>query len=339
MEDLHVKILWGIGFFLLYALLLQPLIVRILFPLAREGARQPRMRTTVPLILLSLALLVLPLIVIDTFAIVRLFYAMMAITNIQKVVSYIKEGGSAGPLGEQKEEYLSFMADYTTNFAERPVPLSADEGTPDPGQLRFRALLKLAVPAIVILLNVKLGLWRYTPPLCATAMKGLLFIVGLSAQQDLVRAGLIKRGFRPDVVILDMRLFRSDTFSGSLLRANPTTHQWLLRYVYLPLGGKMHLLRSTLACYLLSGLWHEYLLSIASMRISGLWFAYFALNGLFVYGDGFVRPHRQALFRKVGEYTFACRALKIAWLIGYSFIQLCLAHLFMTGLGQVIRFH
>jgi len=127
MEDLQVKILWGIGFFLLYALLLQPLIVRILFPLAREGARQPEMRTTVPLILLSLALLVLPLIVIDTFAIVRFFYAMMAITNIQKVVSYIKEGGGAGPLGEQKEEYLSFMAGYTTNFAERPVPLSADE--------------------------------------------------------------------------------------------------------------------------------------------------------------------------------------------------------------------
>ena len=154
MEDLHVKILWGIGFFLLYALLLQPLIVRILFPLARECVRQPRMRTTVPLILLLLALLVLPLIVIDTFAIVRLFYAMMAVTNIQKVVSYIGEGGSVGPLDEQKEEYLSFMAGYTTNFADRPVPLSADEEPPDPGQLRFRALLKLAVPAIVILLNV-----------------------------------------------------------------------------------------------------------------------------------------------------------------------------------------
>jgi len=339
MEALHVKILWGIGFFLLYSLLLQPLIVRILFPPAREGARQPGMRTTVPLILIFLVLLILPLIVIDTFAIVRLFYAMMAVTNIQKVVSYIKEGGGSGAPGEQQEEYLSFMAGYTTNFSERPVPLSADEETPDPGRLRFRALTKLAVPAIVILLNVKLGLWRYTPPLCATAVKGLLFIVGLSAQQDLVRAGLIKRGLRPDVVILDMRLFRSDTFSGSLLRANPTTHQWLLRYVYLPLGGKMHLLRSTLACYLLSGLWHEYLLSIASMRINGLWFAYFALNGLFVYGDGLVRPHRQALFRKVGKDTFTCRAMKIAWLIGTSFIQLCLAHLFMTGLGQVIRFH
>jgi len=89
----------------------------------------------------------------------------------------------------------------------------------------------------------------------------------------------------------------------------------------------------------LSGLWHEYRLSIASVRISGLWFAYFALNGLFVYGDGLVRPHRQALYRKVGEDSFPCRVLKIAWLIGYSFIQLCLAHLFMLGLGQVIRFH
>jgi hypothetical protein len=265
---------------------------------------------------------------------------MMAITTMQKVVSYIKEGGStAGSQDEQREEYLSFMAGYTTNFAERPLPLSGNEEVPDPGRLRFRALLKLAVPAITILLNVTLGLWRYTPPLCATAVKGLLFIVGFSAQQDLVRAGLIKKGLRPDVVILDMRLFRSDTFSGSLLRANPTTHQWLLRYVYLPLGGKSRRLRSILACFLLSGLWHEYLLSIASMQISGLWFAYFALNGLFVYGDGLVRPHRQALYRRVGEDSFSCRVLKITWLIGYSLIQLCLAHLFMTGLDQVIRFH
>jgi hypothetical protein len=75
------------------------------------------------------------------------------------------------------------------------------------------------------------------------------------------------------------------------------------------------------------------------MRISGLWFAYFALNGLLAYGDGFVRPHRRALIRKVGENSFAGRALKIGWLIGYSFVQLCVAHLFMTGLGQVIRFH
>lgn len=339
MEELHVKIFWGIVFFLLYAFVLQPLIVRIFFPLVRQGAGQPGKRRKAALILLLLTLLVLPLIVMDTFAIVRLFYAMMAITNIQKVVSYIKEGGGTGSAGEQKEEYLSFMAGYTTNFAERPGPLSGEEETPDPGQLRLRALLKLAVPVIVILLNVKLGLWRHTPPLCATAVKGLLFIVGLSAQQDLVRAGLLKRGLRPDVSILDMRLFRSETFSGSLLRANPTTHQWLLRYVYLPLGGRTHPLRSILACYLLSGLWHEYLLSIASMRISGLWFAYFALNGLFVYGDGLLRPHREGLYRKVGEDSFACRVSKIAWWTGYSFIQLCLAHLFMTGLGQVVRFH
>jgi hypothetical protein len=338
-EEIHVEILLGIGFFLLYVLVLQPLILRILYPPVRDTAGRRGTREKVLLGLACLALLLLPLMVPEEIKVVRLFYAMMAVTTIQKVVSYVKEGGGTAPSHGGREEYLYFMNGPTTNFTERPGPLSEGEETPDPGRLRLRALAKLAVPAIVIVLNVKLGLWRYTPPLLATAVKGLLFIVGLSAQQDLVHAGLIRKGLRPDVVILDRRLFRIETFSGSLLRANPTTHQWLFRYVYLPLGGKMHRSRSVLASYVLSGLWHEYMLSIASMEIRGLWFAYFTLNGLFVLADDRIKPCRQALFRKAGEGAAPFRVLRIAFLVGYGFIQLCLAHLFMLGLGQVVRFH
>jgi hypothetical protein len=231
------------------------------------------------------------------------------------------------------------MDGYTTNYAERPETLRPEETPPDPWQLRCRALGKFAVPAVVGLLNVQLELWRYTPPLAATLVKALLYVLVLSGQQDLVRAGLRKKGFRPKGVVVDMRLFWSQTYAQTVLRTNPITHRWLFRYVYLPLGGRQHLLRNVLACYLLSGVWHEYLLAIASMQVSGLWFAYFALTGLIVCGERLLMPFRKALFRRLGEGTLGYRALKVAFPIGNLLLNVCMAHLIMMGFNQVIRFH
>jgi hypothetical protein len=264
---------------------------------------------------------------------------MMAITTIHKLVSYLSERRRLAPAEDPKKEYFEFMNGLTTNFTERPAPQTAGEPVPSPGALRWRAAATLAIPALAAISNVQLGLWRYTPPWVATPVKVLLFILILSAQQDLVHAALIKKGLKPDIKIVDFRLFCSETYAQVLLRANPVTYKWLLRYIYIPLGGENRRLLGTLAAYFLSGLWHEYLLIIASMKITGLWFSYFALNGLLVCAESLLMPYREKLYQRLDARSTAYRVLKTTVPILNFTLNVCVAHLMFVGLEAVISFH
>ena len=335
---LFAKILLGVVLVLAYPLVLQPLAVSLYYKSIQRVWRT-RSADTFMLLVVSLALLLLPFLIPRFLPVVRLFYAAMAIILIQKVVSYLREHGWPWSLVEPQHGYVDFMHSCTINYSERPEPLEEGEETPSPTYLRWRAALHYAVVAAAIVLNVTMGIWRYTPPLAATLAKVLLCILAFHATQDVLNAGLIKKGLKPDIVLIDLRLFWSRTYELCVLRMNPITYRWLLRYVYLPLGGKNHPLRNILACYLASGLWHEYALSIASMKVSGLWCAYFTLNGLIVCVEGLLRNHRERFFERLGEGTVRYRMVELAMSTMNFALNVCVAHLLFLGLDQVIRFH
>jgi D-alanyl-lipoteichoic acid acyltransferase DltB (MBOAT superfamily) len=136
-----------------------------------------------------------------------------------------------------------------------------------------------------------------------------------------------------------LRLFVSDTYEKVLLRLNPTTHRWLLRYVYLPLGGNQNRVRNTLLSYGLSGLWHEYLLVAASMTLTGLWFAYFAVNGVIVSLEPFAGSVRGALLSGFAPASIAHRTLSRAVQLLNFLLNVLVAHLMFRGLELVVEFH
>jgi hypothetical protein len=334
----YKDILWGVGLVLLYILALQPLFISILYRLLQRisvGRGGLRFDLTA----LAISLLLLPFALPAAFALVRAFYGMMAIANIQKLVSYWNEGGPRGAALDSKAAYLDFMNGLTTNYWEQPAPLAVSAEKPDPRKLRLSALFKIVVLAAAVLLNVRFRLWTVTPPLAATLVKSLLFVVFLWAQRDLVHAALIAKGLKPDIQVVDLRLFVSDTYEKVLLRLNPTTHRWLLRYVYLPLGGNQNRVRNTLLSYGLSGLWHEYLLVAASMTLTGLWFAYFAVNGVIVSLEPFAGSVRGALLSGFAPASIAHRTLSRAVQLLNFLLNVLVAHLMFRGLELVVEFH
>ncbi len=334
----YQDLFWGAGFVLLYILALQPLFISILYRLLQRSSASRR-GFRFDLTVLALSLLLLPFALPAAFTLVRAFYGMMAIANIQKLVSYWKEGGPRGAELDSKGAYLDFMNGLTTNFWEQPAPLASSDEKPDPRRLRLAALVKIAILTAAVLLNVRLNLWTRTPPLAATLVKSLLFVVFLWAQRDLVHAALIAKGLKPDIQVVDLRLFVSDTYEKVLLRLNPTTHRWLLRYLYLPLGGNRNRVRNTLLSYGLSGLWHEYLLVAASMKLTGLWFAYFAVNGVVVSFEPAIGPSRTALLARFAPDSMVHHSLKRVIQLVNFLLNVLVAHLMFLGLEQVVDFH
>lgn len=334
----YQDIFWGAGFVLLYLLALQPLFISILYRLLQRSSGSHR-GFRFDLTALALSLLLLPFALPAAFTLVRAFYGMMAIANIQKLVSYWQEGGPRGAALDSKGAYLDFMNGLTTNYWEQPAPLAASDEKPDPRRLRLAALVKIVILAAAVFLNVRLDLWTETPPLAATLVKSLLFVVFMWAQRDLVHAALISKGLKPDIQVVDLRLFVSDTYEKVLLRLNPTTHRWLLRYVYLPLGGNRNRIRNTLLSYGLSGLWHEYLLVAASMKLTGLWFAYFAVNGVIVSLEPVVGSLRNVLLARFVPDSMAHWTLKRVINMMNFLLNVLIAHLMFRGLELVVEFH
>ncbi len=335
---LSLKILLGVGVALFYIAVLYPWAVRLLGNVARREWETKR-PCSAAYVAISLGMLVLPFGVPRFLAPVRLFYAAMAVLTILKLISYLKEHGWPRRLLAHQEDFTAFMHTYTINYPERPEPCEDGESMAEPRALKRRAYLICALVGAIGFLNVSLALWRYTPAPIVTIAKFVCVVLLLQATQDVLRARLIRKGLRPDLVLVDLRLFWSRTFELAMLRTHPMLYRWLLRYLYVPLGGRNHPIRNMMLCYVFSGILHEYMLAIASMKLSGLWFAYFAANGLLVCCESVVKPSRERLLIRLGERSFWYQATEVLFRLVNLLLTLALAHVLFMGLDQVIVFH
>jgi hypothetical protein len=73
-------------------------------------------------------------------------------------------------------------------------------------------------------------------------------------------------------------------------RYNRPVSQYFYEDVWMPAGGARAPARATLLCFLVSGLFHEYIFAVATVRITGYQVAFFALHGVAVVATARLRP-------------------------------------------------
>lgn len=335
---LALKILLGVGFVVFYVAVLHPVLVGLLYKTARKEWRTGTPRKAV-YFLICIAALLLPFGVPRFLAPVRLFYAAMAVGLILKLISYLKEHGWPGRPFDPGKDFLEFMNGYAINYPERPEPFEDDEAVPRPAALVRRAVIVYALVASIAALDHSLGLRRSIPLFATNTVTFVSFVLFLQATQDAIRFRLLGRGLKPEISLVDLRLFWSKTYELAVSRTNPMLYRWLLRYVYVPLGGRNHPARTMLVCCLLGGVLYEYLLVSASMRLSGLWFASFAAHGFLISCESLLGPRRERLVLRLGERPLWSQGLVALVSFLNLVVTLAVAQLFSLGLDQVVRLH
>lgn len=107
-------------------------------------------------------------------------------------------------------------------------------------------------------------------------------------------------------------------------RYNRVVHQYLNEDVFKPLGGARRPFLAIMACFLVSGLLHEYLLSMAAGRFQGLQTAFFLLHGLAVATTARVKP--------TGWRRWF-------WVAGTLVFNIAASVLFLASVHEVIPFY
>ena len=74
--------------------------------------------------------------------------------------------------------------------------------------------------------------------------------------------------------------FRSSSPGEFWARWNIPVHEWLRADVFLKAGGRHHFWRATLFTFIVSGIFHEYTISLASNTLNGFMVTYFLIQFL-----------------------------------------------------------
>ena len=339
MDSTTIRVLLTLGIIGAWILVVQPAVTGLLYRTMALGAG-PRTRIA-SMIAACAALAPLPLAIPPDLGIARLIIAMMIVTLVHKCVSFwVERSGSGKPSAPgERADFMEFAAGFTTNYRERTPAPGPGESTLSARALMAKAILKLSVVAAAVVLNVLLELWQTIGPLESTFIKFPLWILVLSANQDLVRAGLVRKGLGAGIVTVDPGLFWPSSHRDFIVRCNPITHRWLHRYIYLPLGGNRSPYRNIMICYIVSGLWHEYILSISSLQITGIWFAYFLINGALVALERALGRGRGEIIGGSVDGSPAQKLIQAVSPLFHLILNIALFHLIFVGLEQVFLFH
>lgn len=180
-------------------------------------------------------------------------------------------------------------------------------GREKPGSSRLDFLLYLIIPAVVrwdtprrrdtrravrALLTglMQLGiLWllfalvpyldRHNPAQLLTTELGIYFTV--AGAFNLIVIPLALRGLDYDDPFHNPLASRTPgEFWG--VRWNTWVNHQLYRYVFVPMGGRRHPIRGTLAAFAFSGAFHEALVGVGTLSFPGWMFAYFLVQGVLV---------------------------------------------------------
>jgi len=172
-----------------------------------------------------------------------------------------------------KRFFHSFECLYTADIRKSFVtsPLTPPAGNGGRGDF-YRGLLYLALGTTFLLLNRHSGWWRLSPQLdyLTLGLEYYLLCVGLVY----LGVGIHKRmGYEVEGFFHEPASARSpgEFWAGW----NVPVHEWLRDNVYKRVGGRRHPYRGLFATFLFSGLFHEYIISLASNTLNGFMVAYF----------------------------------------------------------------
>ncbi len=173
-----------------------------------------------------------------------------------------------------KRFFHSFECMYTTNIRKSFV---RESPIVSPRSVISKGLLYIVLGMACLLLNRHYGWWKVSP---------LMDYFTLGVEYYFLCVGLVYFG----VGIHRGMGYRVNGFFREPIRArsplefwarwNIPVHEWLRDNIYKKLGGHRHRYRGLFATFFLSGLFHEYILSMASNTLNGYMLAYFMIQFL-----------------------------------------------------------
>lgn len=229
----------------------------------------------------------------------RLVVACLAASYAMKLIDL-----HIGALHGQRVDFRSFVA-----FIANPVQLvqrrTGSERQPGASVNGRDWLRSLAGLLLMIALLRWTGTFDWTawPFLLEHAVRaGLFFLMVLFLFQQLAALARMMGAYAIDP---ENRPFLARTPAEFWRRYNRWVSQFLQEDVFIPLGGRRHPVRVTMAVFALSGIGHEYIFYIATGRVLGYQMAFFLLQGMAVVLTLRVKPKgRAALAWGTATWTF-----------------------------------
>jgi hypothetical protein len=211
----------------------------------------------------------------ETIRILRCFIAIVVALSAIRIYSYLRERKRRGA-----REFLSFLSIglfsphlvYSKHrYDSRPV---------HKGQQIARMLIALLVMPLawmgakrLIVSEASRNSWLVNHLIVLAG-----FVIIMQAFGQFCYAKWRLRGLRVRPLIDNILLSR--TPADFWRRWSWPMHAWLYRYVYLPSGGRRHLVRAVLAVFFVNGLMHEAVAFVAIGRVTGHQTLYFMVSAL-----------------------------------------------------------
>lgn len=248
--------------------------------IARLGTSWRRGLLFWPVILVQL---LVPLPLPKEYPLLKWFLLSNTCLHVFKLIDYYHRYESLSEKDRSfKRFFHSFECLYTANirksFVKEDSP-SVPARTDGPRKGFYQGLLYFVLGMAFLALNRHFGWWSLSPRVdyLTLGVEYYFLCVGLVN----IGVGIHRMmGYRVEGFFLEPT--RAGSPGEFWARWNVPVHEWLKYNVYKKLGGHRHPYRGLFTTFLASGMFHEYIISLASNTLNGFMVAYFMTQFLFV---------------------------------------------------------
>ncbi|WP_165250617.1 MBOAT family O-acyltransferase [Paludisphaera soli] len=248
------------------------------------------------------AILAAPLLIPPDRVGLRAAAAVLAADLALKVLDFFPRGTGRGPAGYR--EYVRLLVPFPIFAVVYPAHKRRLPRPDAPGPHVARVLAGTAgfVAALSVLHALSSMEWLPADFAAAHAARLVLFVVAIESLSQALFGLERLAGYDTTPIVRDA--YRSRTVAEFWRRWNPRVHEWLLRHVFRPAGGRRAPIRSTFAVFLVSGLFHEVMFGMATSRFDGLQLAFFLAQIPAVLASGLLeRLARQNLVGRAAAHA------------------------------------
>jgi D-alanyl-lipoteichoic acid acyltransferase DltB (MBOAT superfamily) len=232
-----------------------------------------------------------------------------------------------------KRFFHSFDCLYTADVRKSFVKEAVDR--PGATQTLNRGLSYLAFGTAFLLLNRHFGWWRLSPKLnyLTLGVEYYFFCVGLVY----IGVGIHRvLGYKVEGFFLEHTGASSPVEFWT--RWNVPVHEWLRDNIHRKFGGRRHPYRGLFATFLVSGLFHEYIVSLATNTLNGFMLAYFMTQFLSVILSISLHQSLSHLFPGYSRLRLTRPFQTLKWMLTLFCILLPVP-LFIHNFNKVFQLH